>query len=194
MTRYDMREPGQRSGPSIQLQVLAAAQRLCATREDGTFTPDDVVRALPHLNARSVRTHVASRCCVDAPSNHAHRWPYFRRVRRGVYRIEPEFRRPAAVRESAPAARVAEAAPVYAVEPVAVQSTVHAVVTASEGAYVAECLEVAVLAQGRSLDEVVANLHDALTLHMEGEDPAEFGLTSEPKLVVSYETAPVKLR
>ena len=176
MTRYDVREPGPRSGPSIQLQVLAAAQRLCAARDDGTFTPDDVVRALPHLNARSVRTHVTSRCCVDAPSNHAHRWPYFRRVRRGVYRIEPEFRRPAAVREAAPAA------------------TVHAVVTESEGAYVAECLEVAVLAQGRSLDEVVTNLHEALTLHMEGEDPAEFGLTSEPKLVVSYETTPVKLR
>ena len=193
MTQYGVREPGRRPGPSIQLQVLAAAQRLCAAREGGTFTPDDVVRALPHLNARSVRTHVASRCCVDAPSHHAHRWPYFRRVRRGVYRIEPEFRRPAAVRESTPATRVAEAAPVYAAKPVAVQSTVHAVVTESEGAYVAECLEVAVLTQGRSLDEVVANLHEALALHLEGEDPAEFGLTCAPKLAVSYETAPVKL-
>lgn len=50
----------------------------------------------------------------------------------------------------------------------------------------------AVLTQGRSLDEVVANLHEALALHLEGEDPAEFSLTCEPKLVVSYETAPVK--
>ena len=35
------------------------------------------------------------------------RWPYFRRLRRGVYRIEPEFRRPAG--PAAPAARVAVA-------------------------------------------------------------------------------------
>ena len=172
--------------PSVQQQVLDAARRLCAGRADGTFRPSEVVAALPHLDAGTVRTHVVSRCCVNAPSNHAHRWPYFRRLRRGVYRIEPAFR---GLAESAPpATRVAEATLEYAVDIPAAASTIHAVVTASDGGYVAECLEVAVLTQGESLDEVVANLREAVTLHLQDEDPAEFALAPTPRLAVSFET------
>ena len=42
----------------------------------------------------------------------------------------------------------------------------------SEGWYVAECLEVAVVTQGRSLDETLANqanLRSALELHLDDE-------------------------
>jgi hypothetical protein len=60
---------------------------------DWTFSVADVARALPHLNPATVRTHVASRCCTNAPSHHASRYSYFRAVARGVYRIEPAFRR-----------------------------------------------------------------------------------------------------
>ena len=55
--------------------------------------------------------------------------------------------------------------------------------TVSDGGYVAECLEVAVVTQGQSLDEVVANLNEAVALHLQDEDPAEFGL-DDPTLVV----------
>jgi hypothetical protein len=51
------------------------------------------VRALPHLNAATVRTHVASRCCVNAPANHQSRYAYFTAVARGRYRVMPGFRR-----------------------------------------------------------------------------------------------------
>jgi hypothetical protein len=78
----------------IHLQVLEAARNLAAG--DWTFHILDVSRVLPHLNAGTVRTHVASRCCVNAPSNHQSRHPYFKAVRRGTYRIEPPYRgRPA---------------------------------------------------------------------------------------------------
>src|SRR5437763_16746123 len=73
----------------IHAQVLQAARGLAA--RDGTFSIADVVGALPHLNTATVRTHVASRCCADAPVHHASRYPYFRSVGRGVYRIEPAF-------------------------------------------------------------------------------------------------------
>jgi predicted RNase H-like HicB family nuclease len=46
--------------------------------------------------------------------------------------------------------------------------------------YIAECLEIAVVTQGRTLDETVANLREAVALHLEGEDPAEFGLAPDP--------------
>jgi len=77
-------------GQAIHAEVLVAAQRLSRS-SDWTFRLVDVVRALPHRNERTVRTHVASRCCVNAPANHPHRWPYFRRLQRGIYRIEPAF-------------------------------------------------------------------------------------------------------
>ena len=34
-----------------------------------------------------------SRCCVNAPAHHVHRWPYFRRIRRGEYEVLPAWRR-----------------------------------------------------------------------------------------------------
>jgi hypothetical protein len=77
----------------VHVQVLEAARSLAAA--DGTFRIADVVRALPHLNAATVRTHVASRCTVNAPANHQSRHRYFRALRRGVYRIEARWRPPA---------------------------------------------------------------------------------------------------
>jgi hypothetical protein len=81
----------------VHAQVLEAARRL-ADRA-GTFRLRDLVAALPHLNPGTVRTHVASRCCVNAPAHHQTRWPYFHAVRRGIYRIESRVRRPAARRQ-----------------------------------------------------------------------------------------------
>jgi hypothetical protein len=71
----------------VHIQVLEAAARVADRRR--TFRLSDVVGALPHLNPGTVRTHVASRCCVNAPAHHQTRWPYFRSIGRGVYRIEP---------------------------------------------------------------------------------------------------------
>lgn len=79
----------------VHLHVLDAALAQTAARVRWEFRLADVVRALTYLNAGTVRTHVASRCCVNAPANHQSRHPYFRAVRRGVYRIEPGFRRAA---------------------------------------------------------------------------------------------------
>ncbi len=78
---------------TIHARVLEAARRLCRAGGDWTFRPRAVVAALTDLNSGSVRTHVMSRCCENAPSNHAHRWPYFRRVGRGLYQILPAWRR-----------------------------------------------------------------------------------------------------
>ena len=77
---------------AVHEKVLATAQRLCAAHRSRQFALKDVVQALPRLNERTVRTHVGSRCCVNAPKNHDHRLPYFRRLRRGVYEICEAYR------------------------------------------------------------------------------------------------------
>ncbi len=176
---------------AIHAEVLTAARRLTQPG-DGTFRLGDLVRALPHLNERSVRTHVASRCCVNAPAHHPHRWPYFRRLRRGIYRIEDAFREPArppyTAGEAGAADRTAERTAAYGGGLAPERSSIHAVIVRSGAWFVAECLEVAVVTQGRTLDETLRNLSEALELHLDDDELGRLGLSSRPRLVVSYET------
>ena len=175
----------------IHEEILIAARRLCVARRRWTFTPAEVVHALPHLNERSVRTHVVSRCCVNAPSHHAHRWPYFKRLQRGVYEILKDYREPHSrgPTEAPPSSGVAEDAAPYELDPAAARSVIHAVVAESEGRYVGECLEAAVVTQGASLDELLGNLREALSLYMSDEDPVLLGLAPELRLLISFETS-----
>lgn len=69
------------------------------------------------------------------------------------------------------------------------RNAIHVLITESEGWYVAECLETAVVTQGRSLDATLDNLRAALELHLDAEELARAGLSASPRLVVSYETA-----
>jgi hypothetical protein len=50
-------------------ETLAAVRRIAGGRSDWTFTPDEIVRALPHLNPGTVRTHITSRCCSNATAD-----------------------------------------------------------------------------------------------------------------------------
>jgi len=57
-----------------------------------------------------------------------------------------------------------------------------------EGGYVAECMEISVVTQGNTLDEVVENLIEAVGLHLEGENPEDFGLVPNPSIFVTFES------
>ncbi len=70
--------------------------------------------------------------------------------------------------------------------------TIQAVIyPGDERGYVAECLNLAVVTQGETLDETVQNLREAIQLHLDGEDPAELGLVPHPPVVVTMEMEPV---
>ena len=166
---------------AIHEEVLETARRMCRERAERTFRVWDIVHALPHLNPSSVRTHVVSRCCVNAPKNHPHKWDYFRRVGRGEYAILSSYDV-----GSKPPVRVAESPDAYTPAGPA-QDTIHIVVRRSAGFYVAESLELALVTQGRSLDELLRNLRQAVRLHLEGESPSAFGLSASPRLAVTYE-------
>lgn len=48
------------------------------------------------------------------------------------------------------------------------QRTIKAVIRpGEESGYVAECLEIPVITQGKNLDEVTANLQEAVQLHLQ---------------------------
>ena len=69
-----------------------------------------------------------------------------------------------------------------------IKAFIHA---GEESGYVAECIELPVVTQGQTLDEVVLNLREAISLHLEGEDLAALGFAPNPPIVVNYEMAAV---
>lgn len=71
------------------------------------------------------------------------------------------------------------------------QQTIKSFIRPGEqSGYVAECLEVSVVTQGATLNEVVQNLKEAIALHLEDEDPEEFGLVAHPSILVTFELQP----
>ena len=68
------------------------------------------------------------------------------------------------------------------------QQTITATIRhGAESGYVAECLEISVVTQGDTLDETVANLREAIELHLEDEDLAAMGLVPRPTIMVTME-------
>lgn len=53
--------------------------------------------------------------------------------------------------------------------------------------YVAECADLPVVTQGRTLDELAENIKEAVALQLEGENPADFGLAPNASVLASFE-------
>lgn len=69
-----------------------------------------------------------------------------------------------------------------------IQAVIH---PGDESGSVAECIDLAVVTQGQTLDETVQSLREALQVHLEGEALAEMGLVPDPPLMVTMELEPV---
>ena len=72
-------------------EVLAVARTLASRSASGTFTLDQVIREMRGLDTRfkenTIRTHVTSRMCANAPDHHGTVYDDFERVDRGEYRF-----------------------------------------------------------------------------------------------------------
>jgi predicted RNase H-like HicB family nuclease len=60
-----------------------------------------------------------------------------------------------------------------------------------ENQYVAECLDLPVVTQGKTLDELTENVREAISLHLRGEDLAELGFADDPSVLASFEIEPL---
>lgn len=70
------------------------------------------------------------------------------------------------------------------------QQTIKAVIRpGDEAGYVAECLEIAAVTQGRTPHETVKNLQEVTALHLVGEHLLGFGLREKLTLVLVIETS-----
>lgn len=57
----------------------------------------------------------------------------------------------------------------------------------NESGFIAECVELPVVTQAETLDELMVNLQEAISLHLEDEDLASLGFAPNPPITVNYE-------
>jgi addiction module HigA family antidote len=75
------------------IDTRAAAQAVIARKGINEFSIPEVLGemksqgTLNRYRVSTVRTHITSRCCANAPDNHAVTYNYFRRIRHGVYEV-----------------------------------------------------------------------------------------------------------
>lgn len=60
-------------------------------------------------------------------------------------------------------------------------------ISRGEKYYVAECLDLPIVTQAATLDELTDNLREAIALQLEGEDPADFGIAPDPSILAIFE-------
>jgi predicted RNase H-like HicB family nuclease len=65
--------------------------------------------------------------------------------------------------------------------------TIQVRVFRREKQYVAECLDVPVVTEAPTLDELASNIQEAIVLHLEGEDRAELGLSANLTILATME-------
>lgn len=65
--------------------------------------------------------------------------------------------------------------------------TIQVRISRGERQFVAECLDLPVVTQAATLDELALNIREAIGLHLEGEDLAELGFSSNPTILATLE-------
>lgn len=65
--------------------------------------------------------------------------------------------------------------------------TIQVRIFRGERQYVAECLDLPVVTEAPTLDELTANIREAIALHLEGEDLAEAGISPDPTILATME-------
>jgi len=76
---------------SYRDEILAAVREIVNSKGINQFEVGEVVEYMlsknQNLNPSTIRTHITSRCCVNAPANHPVTYNDYERIKRGVYRL-----------------------------------------------------------------------------------------------------------
>lgn len=65
--------------------------------------------------------------------------------------------------------------------------TIQVRISKGERQFVAECLDLPVVTQAPTLDELSANIQEAIGLHLDGEDLAALGFAEHPTILATME-------
>lgn len=57
--------------------------------------------------------------------------------------------------------------------------------------YVAECVDLPVVSQGKTLDEAARNIREAIALHLEGENLEDWNILPDFSILANFELEPI---
>lgn len=69
---------------------------------------------------------------------------------------------------------------------------IHVHVYRGEKYYIAECVNLPVVTQGLTLDDVVSNIREAIALHLDGEKLSDLDLVPVPSILINMELESVE--
>jgi hypothetical protein len=76
---------------SCRDEILDCVRRITTEKGCDEFTIEEVLHGMRTCGTKycdsTIRTHITSRLCVDAPKHHAVRYPDLERTARGTYRL-----------------------------------------------------------------------------------------------------------
>ncbi len=72
--------------------------------------------------------------------------------------------------------------------------TIKAFIYKGEKYYIGECVDIPVVTQGKTIDETIQNLKEAVSLHLEGENLEEYDLLPNPSIIITIETEPLDVK
>jgi predicted RNase H-like HicB family nuclease len=65
--------------------------------------------------------------------------------------------------------------------------TIQVRISMGERQFVAACLDLPVVTQAVTLDELAANIREGISLHLDGEDLADLGFSTNPTILATME-------
>ena len=65
--------------------------------------------------------------------------------------------------------------------------TIQVRITSGERHFVAQCLDLSVVTQAATLDQLAINIREAISLHLEGESLADLGFSPNPTILATME-------
>lgn len=65
--------------------------------------------------------------------------------------------------------------------------TIQVRISSGEHQFVAECLDLPVVTQAKTLDQLAVNIQEAIGLHLEGENLSELGFCPNPTILATME-------
>ncbi|MFH1561807.1 MAG: type II toxin-antitoxin system HicB family antitoxin [Nitrospirota bacterium] len=66
-------------------------------------------------------------------------------------------------------------------------NTIKVYISEGEKYYIAQCVEIDVVTQGETINQVIENIKEAIDLHLEGEDLAQYNLSPKPTMLITME-------
>ena len=72
-------------------EVREAAIAVITQKDENIFAPNEIIRYLKSKGTSykesTIMTHITSKCCKNAPANHATRYEDFERIGKGLYKV-----------------------------------------------------------------------------------------------------------